>query len=96
MQRVPFLFRYIILPLMLKSELADKDQQELLRRKSNRNSTIVRPSRVTEGPATEQYRTAEQLTFPINAHLTRADLADFLLHLLDDHRFVWKTIEISV
>lgn len=93
--RVPFHFRYLILPLVLKTELADKAGQEQLLRQSDRNWTIVRPSRLTDGPATGRYRAAEQLAFPFNAHLARADLADFMLRQLDDDRFVRKVCEIS-
>ncbi len=93
--RVPFHFRHLILPLVLKSELADKAGQEQLLRQSDRDWTIVRPSQLTGGPATGRYRAAERLAFPFNAHLARADLADYMLRQLDDDRFVRRVCEIS-
>ena len=95
MSRVPFHFRYVILPIVLRHELADKAGQEALLRQSDRDWTIVRPSRLTDGAASENYRVAEQLAFPWNAHLTRADLTAFMLRALAETLFVRKTVEIS-
>ncbi|MBK9944533.1 MAG: SDR family oxidoreductase [Kouleothrix sp.] len=95
MARVPLHFRYLILPLVLGSDLADKARQEALLRQSDRDWTIVRPARLTNRPALGRYHAAEQLAFRWNGHLARVDLAAFMLRELAERRFVGKVAEIS-
>lgn len=95
MARVPVHFRYLIFPLILRAELADKAGQEALLRQSDRDWTIIRPSRLTNGSARGRYRSAEQLAFPWTGHLARADLAAFMLREVAERQFVRKVAEVS-
>lgn len=92
---MPPLFRYVVLPLALGRELADKERQEALIRQSDLDWTIVRPSRLTNSPATGSYRIAPQLHYSSRSSVSRADLAAFLLGQLSDRSFVRSTVEIS-
>jgi uncharacterized protein YbjT (DUF2867 family) len=93
--RVPPFFRFVIFPLILKDELADKERQEVLIRASDLDWTIVRPSRLSDGPRTGRYRTAPALTYRATAHLPRGDLAAYLVSLLEQREAVRQTVEIS-
>jgi putative NADH-flavin reductase len=93
--RVPLLFRFFIFPLILKDELADKERQEALIRMSDLDWTIVRPSRLSDGPKSGRYRTGSALSYHAWAHLSRADLAAYLVSLLAQGEAVRQTLEVS-
>jgi putative NADH-flavin reductase len=57
--------------------------------------TVVRPPRLTDGPLTGAYVTAVDRHLPRARSLSRADLAHYLLHHLDDQESLRATIEIS-
>ena len=56
--------------------------------------TIVRPSRMTDGPMTGNYLSGERLTVG-SGTISRADVAHFLLQAAGDPRTVGKTLLIS-
>ena len=93
--RVPLLFRYLIFPIILRDELADKERQEALIRMSNLDWTIVRPSRLSDGPKSGRYRTGSALSYHASAHLSRADLAAYLVSLLAQSEAARQTMEVS-
>jgi putative NADH-flavin reductase len=69
----------------------DKDRQELAIRHSGLDWVIVRPVILTPGPKTGRYQV---LTHPDDWRpgiITRGDVADFLISLLDDHSFTGQT-----
>lgn len=94
-QRVPLLVRRLVLPLALGRELADKERQEALIRQSDLDWTIVRPSRLTDNPATRSFRVAPRLAFRSTASISRSDLAAFLLDQLTERSFLHTTVEVS-
>ncbi len=94
-RRVPALFRWVIFPLVLQGELADKERQEALIQASVLDWTIVRPARLIDGPWTGSYRVGHRLAFPVGARIIRADVADFMLQQLTDGAFLQTTVEIS-
>src|SRR5262249_9144027 len=51
-----FLFERIFAPRRLRAELADKERQEALVTGSDLDWTIIRPARLTNGPATGRLR----------------------------------------
>ncbi|MGB7859674.1 MAG: NAD(P)-binding oxidoreductase [Acidimicrobiia bacterium] len=61
--------------------LADKELAERALRESSLNWTIVRPSRLTDGP--ESGRVATSREGRVRSEVSREDLATFLLSLLD-------------
>ena len=78
------LYDAVIFPLFLKRVYDDKDVQEWIIRSSGLDWTIVRPSLLTNNPATGRYRV---LTVPQDwrfGSISRADVADFLVRQVDD------------
>lgn len=93
--RVPVIFRNIIFPLLMKEEYEDKEAQEQLIRQSTLDWTIVRPSRLTKGPRTGNYRMKSSLEFSLQSSISRADVADWMLQQLTDRTFQQKCLELS-
>ena len=93
-RRVPATYRLLIFPL-LRHENQDKQRQEELIRASQVDWTIVRPSRLTDRPATGSYRVGTRLSYAASASISRADLAAFLLDQLDDPAATRTVVEIT-
>jgi putative NADH-flavin reductase len=93
--RVPIIFRNVIFPLLMKEEYEDKEAQEQLIRQSTLDWTIVRPSRLTNGPRTGRYRMQAGLEFSWQSSISRADVADCMLGQLTDQTFRQKCLEVS-
>jgi uncharacterized protein YbjT (DUF2867 family) len=85
---VPWIFDRVVKPLFLKNVLADLRHMEVTVRQSGLDWTIVRPPRLTDGPATAHYRVGPGYTLPGGTRVSRADLADFVVRQLesDEHR----------
>jgi len=94
-RRVPAIYRWLIFPLLLRHENQDKQRQEELIQASTVDWTIVRPSRLTDRPATGSYRVGTRLSYAVAASISRADLVAFLLDQLDDHTATRKVMEIT-
>lgn len=93
--RLPFVFKHIILPLLMKEEYADKAVQEQLIQQSALDWTIIRPSRLTNGLRTGNYRMSSVLEFTGRSSISRADVADCMLKQLSDSIFRQKCLEVS-
>jgi putative NADH-flavin reductase len=93
--RVPVLFRNVIFPLLMKEEYEDKEAQEQLIGQSTLDWTIVRPSRLTNGPRRGRYQMKSSLEFSLRSSISRADVADCMLRQLTDQNFRHKCIELS-
>ena len=93
--RVPFIFRNVLFPLLMKEEYEDKEAQEQLIRQSTLNWTIVRPARLTDGPRTGHYQIKPSLEFSLRSSISRADVADCLLKRLTDHTYQQQCLELS-
>ena len=93
--RVPVVFKYIIFPLLMKEEYADKEAQEQLIQQSPIDWTIIRPSRLTNGQRTGNYRMRSALEFSLRSSISRADVADCMLKQLTDQTFRQKCLELS-
>jgi putative NADH-flavin reductase len=68
----------------------DKEGQDALIRNSDLDWINVCPPWLTNGPRTGVYRFGSDLQPPINARISRADVADFMLKQLIDATFVHK------
>jgi putative NADH-flavin reductase len=92
---VGFLYDKIFLPLILKNLYEDKERQEEVIKQSNLKWVIVRPARLTDGPATGgRYRVF--LEGPYKAtKISRADVAAFMLAQLTNDRYVHEMPVIS-
>ncbi|HET9921135.1 MAG TPA: NAD(P)H-binding protein, partial [Ktedonobacteraceae bacterium] len=63
-------------------------RQEKIVRQSDLDWIIVRPARLTNGPGTGHYTSGDPLHIGMNAKITRADVADFLLKQVSDNTYV--------
>jgi putative NADH-flavin reductase len=83
-----------ILPLILpffpkiKTTFADHVIQEQEVQQSNLDWIIVRPAKLTDGPKTGNYKAAIPLHMGLNAKISRADVADFLLKQVSDNTYL--------
>ena len=89
------LFSRVLIRLLLKDIYADKAAGEDLIRSCRLNWTIVQPAQLTNGPITGTYRVGEHLTLRGMPTIGRADLAHFMLSLLDDTAYVGKIVRIG-
>jgi len=71
---------------------ADLAQMEDVLRDSGLDWTIVRPPRLTDKPLTGSYRTAYGRNIPGGWFMSRADVAHYMLHALDDPSSVKQTV----
>ena len=86
-----FFYDKIILPIFLKRIYQDKDKQEEIIRKSDRDWTIVRPGFLTNGPPKGNYRVLTDLTRVTVGRISRADVAAFMLAQLNSDRYLRQT-----
>jgi uncharacterized protein YbjT (DUF2867 family) len=89
-----FVFERIFMPLRLRAEVADKERQEAIVAASDLDWTIVRPARLTNGPATGRPRAQARLPVSIRDSISRADVAQFAIHELEhgDHLLTAPTL----
>jgi putative NADH-flavin reductase len=88
----------IAIRTLLKDLYADKQigEDELRRLGSDIDWTLVYPVTLTNGPRTGHYRAGERLTLRGLPRIARADLADFILTLMNDDRgYIRKGILVS-
>lgn len=64
---------------VIADKMRDKDSMELLVRDSDTDWTLVRPPALTNGQAQGRYRAGAALRPGLTGHLSRADLAAFIL-----------------
>jgi putative NADH-flavin reductase len=96
LDRTPFVFRFLIAPLLLKGVFADHARQENYVRASQLDWIIVRPGNLTNGRRTGTYRhgfAADDRT--IKVAVSRADVADFMLKQLTDNTYLRQSAGIS-
>jgi putative NADH-flavin reductase len=86
-----FLYDYIAQPLLLRTTYHDKDRQEGEIRKSGLDWTIVRPTILTDGPATGAIRVLTDLTDLHGGSIARADVARFLVTELEERRWAGRS-----
>jgi putative NADH-flavin reductase len=91
--------RYLLKPLvratLLRHVCADMRRAEELVRESGLDWTIMRPPRLTGGPATGTYRTAVDRNLARGYTVSRADLAACMLGLLDDPAALRRNVSIA-
>ncbi len=80
----------LILPFFpkIKATFADHVIQERITRQSGLDWIIVRPSKLTDGPKTGHYKAGVHLSMGMNAKISRADVADFLLKQVYDDTYL--------
>jgi putative NADH-flavin reductase len=91
---VGFLYDRIIRPFVVKNVYEDKERQEEEIKRSDLDWVIVRPARLTDGPAKGKYRIFLGGSYTAKK-ISRADVASFMLAQLSDDTYVHKTPVIS-
>lgn len=86
----------LVTKTLLAKPLADHDEQERTVRESGLDWTIVRPTGLTDKPATGSWRafTVEEAG-TLRGTITRADLAAFMLQVLEDDVNIGRAIGVS-
>ena len=96
LDRSPWIFKNIFVPLILKKAFADHERQEDIVRRSPVDWTIVRPGGLTDGERTGKYRYGFAYDDPtIKSRISRADVADFMLKQLTSKENSGKTVGLS-
>jgi putative NADH-flavin reductase len=85
------LFYNAVLCLILGRIYADKDAQEWIIRRSELDWTIVRPTILTDGRHTGEYRVLVDARDWRSGFIARADVADFLVKQINNASLVHKT-----
>jgi putative NADH-flavin reductase len=93
---LPFHYKYIIVPLLLRQGFAEHELQEEYIKQSQTAWTIVRPGAFTNGGRTGVYRHGLPVSAPtIKAKISRADVADFMLKQLADNTYLHQAPWVS-
>ncbi|MBX2823378.1 MAG: SDR family oxidoreductase [Gammaproteobacteria bacterium] len=91
-----FFWKYIMFGLLLRAAFADHERQEAIVRDSSLDWTIVRPGAFTDGPLTGQYRSGFSGSDKnLKLKISRADVAHFLLRVLDEKSGLHSAISVS-
>ena len=83
-----------IVKLALKEVMADKEEQEAAVRESDCDWTIVRPATLTFKRARGNLKAGTDLRWNITSTATRADVAEYLVKILDDPATYKKAITV--
>ena len=86
---------YPVIGRLFRSSYADLAEMEDVLLASGLEWTVVRPPRLTNGPGTGSYRTAMDQNLPHGRWISRADLADLLLKLLDQPATVQHAVGVA-
>jgi uncharacterized protein YbjT (DUF2867 family) len=95
-EQAGFFYIHVLVPLAFRHVFVDKHRQEDVVRESGLDWVIVRATRLTNGARTGRYRTGPHLSLsPLTAHVSRADVADFMLKQTTDTAWVGRAVGIS-
>jgi len=89
-----FIMKYI-LQRLFRHAYADMVLMEKILFNSNFNWTVIRPPRLLTGEKKGKYRTSINASLPHLSTITRADLAHYILHHLEDEKTYKSRVEIS-
>lgn len=84
-----------IVRIVLRTRVRDKEMQERRIFASSLDWVIVRPTILTNGPATGKYRVGTDLRVGLFPRISRADVADFMLQQIDDPTLHRQTVGIT-
>jgi putative NADH-flavin reductase len=74
----------------------DKNIMERAVQESNLDYTIIRPVRLTNGPARGKFRTGDSnLKLGLNPRVSRKDVAIFIMDELENNQFIKKAVTIT-
>lgn len=78
--------------LALREVMADKEEQEAAVRQSDCDWTILNPATLTFKPARGNLKAGTDLRWNVTSTATRADVADYMVKILDDPATFKKAI----
>jgi putative NADH-flavin reductase len=91
-KQLGWLFRFFVVPLLLRNVFRDREVQEHYIKESKLDWVIVRSSVLTNGRPTGVYRCGFRRTHhPIMATISRADAANFMLKQVVDNTYLRMT-----
>lgn len=95
-ERLPFIYKYLLVPFLLRRVFADHELQENHIKKSRLDWTIARPTALTNGDHTGAYQQGYNGDNKKVANkISRADTADFMLKQLADNNYLHQTPSLS-
>lgn len=93
---LPFLYKYLLVPFLLRQAFADSETQEAYIRQSAVEWTIARPGALTNGPRTGHYQHGFPATEQgLKIKISRADVADFMLRQLHQATYLQQAVSLS-
>jgi uncharacterized protein YbjT (DUF2867 family) len=84
----------LYLSLFMKELMADKERQEALLKGTDLDYLLVQPVALTDGPATGEWL-ADPGGRIRKQQVSRADMADFIVKELGEHRYRFQTVALS-
>src|SRR5690606_32221537 len=91
-----FMWKHIMFGLFLKKAFQDHKLQEHYIQNSNVNYTIVRPSALTKGSITNNYKVGFSKDLKrLSLKISRQDVADFMLKQMTSSDYIRKCVSIS-
>jgi putative NADH-flavin reductase len=101
-ESVAFLFKDSILPpayllgrLFFPGVVADTSAMERIFGESELEWTMVRPPQLTDKPYTGKYRVGEGHLPLFGFKISRADVADFMIKVIEDRSSIRKVVGVS-
>jgi putative NADH-flavin reductase len=86
-------YNLLLIPLLLRHVFADKERQEAIIRATSLDWTIVQPPALTNGTLTESYRVrARDCRCRLLPMISRADVAHFMLEILENSRHIRQVV----
>lgn len=86
-------YTLFVIPFIVFFYFRDKAKQERLIMDSSIDWTIVRPGQLTNGRKRMRYKHGPNLgSYILTKMISRADVAHFMLHLLNENRYSRKTV----
>ena len=91
-----FIWKHIMFGILLKKAFQDHQLQEKYILNCHLDYTIVRPSALTDGEITNDYKIGFDGNFKkLNLKISRADVADFMLQQISTNEYLKKAVSIS-
>ena len=89
-----FLIDKLLISFLLRRPFEDHERQEQQVKASHLKWTLVRPGRLTNGPARRKYvkKTAIE---PVPKSISRADVADFLIEAAEQDMWIGKAVQLG-
>jgi len=93
---LPFHYRHLIFPFVLKHVLADHETQEIRVKESELDWTIARPANFSKGLHTGAYQHGfSRVDQSLKLKISPADVADFMLKQVSDNTYLHQTPALS-